>query len=63
MLVLSRLRDQETYITLEDGRVITLIVTEIRPDSVKLGITAPRSIRILRAEAKIRPKDSAKISR
>ena len=51
MLILSRSPNQETFIKLEDGRVITLMVTEIKSDRVKIGFSAPRSIQIVRAEA------------
>ena len=63
MLVLSRATDSETFIKLEDGRVITIFVREIRPHSVKIGFSAPRSIQIVRAEAGIQvPKEIEKIA-
>lgn len=46
MLVLSRKKNQTIYI----GSDIKLTVVEISGDTVKLGITAPRQIDIVRAE-------------
>ncbi|WP_018084736.1 carbon storage regulator CsrA [Desulfurispora thermophila] len=46
MLVLSRKKNQTIYI----GPDIKLTVVEISGDTVKLGITAPRQVDILRAE-------------
>lgn len=63
MLVLSRNVDQELFIKLEDGRVITMMVTEIRPKRVRIGITAPPSIQIVRAEAGNQDPKSLEIQR
>ena len=46
MLVLSRKKDES--IVIDDDIVVTVI--EIRPNSVRLGITAPKEIPILRGE-------------
>ncbi|HVW01850.1 MAG TPA: carbon storage regulator [Planctomycetaceae bacterium] len=46
MLVLSRRKDQG--IVISDG--ITITVSEIRGDRVRLAISAPDSVRILRRE-------------
>ncbi|MGQ9556369.1 MAG: carbon storage regulator CsrA [Desulfurispora sp.] len=48
MLVLSRKKNQTIYI----GADIQLTVVEISGDTVKLGITAPRQIDIVRAEVR-----------
>lgn len=48
MLVLSRKKNQTIYI----GADIKLTVVEISGDTVKLGITAPRQIDIVRAEVR-----------
>jgi carbon storage regulator len=46
MLVLSRKKDEKVMI----GEGIEITVIEIRGDSVKLGIAAPREVKIYRAE-------------
>ena len=46
MLVLTRQRDQSVFI----GKDISITVTEIRGDKVRLGISAPRDVRIDREE-------------
>lgn len=46
MLVLSRLRDE----TIEIGDDITVTVVDIRGDKVRLGIDAPKGVRVDRAE-------------
>lgn len=46
MLVLSRKPGEE--ITIEGG--ITIKIVEVRPGKVQVGITAPRSVRIVRSE-------------
>lgn len=54
MLVLSRLRDQNIRLTLmEDlpaGTEIDVTALDIRGDRVRLGLSAPASVRILRQE-------------
>ncbi|TWT57701.1 hypothetical protein KOR42_10650 [Thalassoglobus neptunius] len=50
MLVLSRHVDEDIVITLEDGRRIEIKAVAMRGDRVRIGITAPRTIKILRAE-------------
>jgi len=49
MLVLSRRRDEVLRLTYEDI-VIDITVVGIRKNDIKLGITAPRSVQILRGE-------------
>lgn len=46
MLVLSRKKDQAVVI----GRDVRVLVVELRGDSVKLGLEAPRDSKILREE-------------
>ena len=46
MLVLSRLKDEEIII----AGGITITVVDIRGDKVRLGITAPKEIRVDRKE-------------
>ena len=53
MLILSRKKEQDIVLTFE-GKAgpqrITLKITEIRGDSVRLGITADKSVTIHRKE-------------
>lgn len=46
MLVLSRQRDERIRI----GTDIEIVIVDIRPDKVRLGIIAPRQIPVWRAE-------------
>ena len=46
MLVLSRKKDETIVI----GENIELTVVEVRGDTVKLGISAPREVKIFRGE-------------
>lgn len=46
MLVLSRKKSERIQI----GDDVVIEVCEIRPNAVRLGITAPRSVKVLRAE-------------
>ena len=46
MLVLSRKKSERIRI----GDDIVIELCEIRPNAVRLGITAPRSVRVLREE-------------
>ena len=48
MLVLSRKKDEKIVI----GDSITLMVIEIRGDKVRLGIEAPRDVKVVRGELK-----------
>ncbi|HUX14976.1 MAG TPA: carbon storage regulator [Phycisphaerae bacterium] len=51
MLVLTRRRDESIILTdLVSGERVTVIVTDIRADKVRLGIEAPDSVRVDRAE-------------
>ena len=49
MLVLSRHKNERLFI----GDDITIVVTDIRGDKVRLGIEAPEHVKILREEVKI----------
>lgn len=46
MLVLTRRKQERITI----GPDITLVIVEVRGDKVRLGIEAPRDVRIMRAE-------------
>lgn len=46
MLVLSRKTNEEIKI----GEHITITVVRIGPNAVRLGVTAPRDVRVLREE-------------
>jgi carbon storage regulator len=50
MLVLSRHRDEEICI----GEDIIITIVDIRGDKVRLGISAPRNIRVDRREVRER---------
>ena len=50
MLVLKRTISQTFKIKLPSGEVITVMVTNVRGNVVDIGIDAPRSIQIVRAE-------------
>lgn len=50
MLILSRRSGQDIDVTLEDGRRITVVITEVREGVARIGIDAPRTIRIDRGE-------------
>ncbi|WOC31284.1 MULTISPECIES: carbon storage regulator [Caproicibacterium] len=49
MLILSRRQNESLLIESSDG-VIELVVTEITPGQVRLGIQAPQTCKILRKE-------------
>lgn len=51
MLVLGRKTDERIFLTMPDGRNITIVVTEIHPDKVRIGIEAPRDVVIVRDNA------------
>jgi carbon storage regulator len=55
MLVLTRRPRQVVMV----GRDIQIMVLDISGDRVRLGITAPREIRVLRQETKPRPASPA----
>lgn len=59
MLVLSRHTDERIRITLPDGQVIALVVVELKPAAVRLGIQAPRDVVVDREEIAVR-KDRAR---
>ena len=50
MLILQRRRQEEVYIVAPDGTRITIMVTRIDGDRVKLGIDAPSDYAIHRRE-------------
>lgn len=50
MLVLTRKKNEDIIITLENGRTITIRLLEAKYDKAKLGFTAPEGIKILRRE-------------
>ena len=52
MLILKRTLDQKIYIEVPGGDVITIMVTKIQRDGVKLGIDAPKNYQIVRDDAK-----------
>ena len=51
MLILKRMRDDEIYIDLPTGDKITIMVTDVGKDYVRLGIEAPREYQIYRDDA------------
>lgn len=50
MLVLNRQRDERIVITTPQGQRIIVMVTDIRGDQVRLGVSAPADVRIDRWE-------------
>lgn len=50
MLVLTRDVGEAIIITLGDGTNITVTVCKVGTEAAKIGIDAPRSIRVLRGE-------------
>ncbi len=50
MLVLSRQRGESIIIDLGDGRIIEVVVVDIRGDKVRLGTNAPKDIPVHRKE-------------
>jgi len=54
MLVLTRKLEQQIQI----GEGITVTVLEVKGNTVKLGIAAPREVRVLRAELKPRSEET-----
>lgn len=54
MLVLTRKLGEKIILTLADGIRAELVVLEVRSGQVKIGIDAPRSIGINRAEIQSR---------
>jgi carbon storage regulator CsrA len=62
MLVLSRKKNEQLILQLEDGREIIVTVTEIRSGRVRIGILAPRSILIRRLSPAGRNNDDAELS-
>jgi carbon storage regulator len=50
MLVLSRKVNEKIVVTSPDGTLITLMLVEIRGDKARIGVDAPKSWSIHRAE-------------
>ena len=56
MLVLSRKKSESIKVTIPAGTLITadleidLMVVDVRGDKVRLGLTAPKVVRLLREE-------------
>jgi carbon storage regulator len=50
MLVLSRGEDERLLLTLPDGRTVTVLVVAVGRGRVRLGVDAPRDVKVLRAE-------------
>jgi carbon storage regulator len=50
MLVLSRLKGEQIEITLPTGEIILITVVEIHRGRVRIGVKAPRTIRVHRME-------------
>lgn len=66
MLVLTRKKDERIVVPLIDGTAIEFCVVEIRGDKVRIGIEAPKSIRVDRKEvheARIRKGDDEELPR
>ncbi|VTS08527.1 carbon storage regulator [Tuwongella immobilis] len=63
MLILKRYIGQRILLQLPNGQEVTVVVTEIdrRSAAVKVGIEAPRSISIVRAEIAGRVEPAAKV--
>lgn len=51
MLVLGRKIDERVTLTTQSGEVITVMVVDIRGETIRLGFEADRSVRILRGDA------------
>ena len=49
MLVLSRKKNESIVIEV-DGKIITVVLVEIRGDKVRLGVEAPKEVPVHRAE-------------
>ncbi len=50
MLVLSRKKDEPIYIETTSGEVIRIIPVRIGPHAVRLGLEAPRDVKIHRGQ-------------
>lgn len=50
MLVLSRKKDESIVITTPQEEQVEIFVVEVRGDKVRLGIEAPRAIKVNRRE-------------
>ena len=56
MLVLSREENEEIVITATNGEIIRVLVHAIGRKSISLGVIAPKSVRVDRAEVHARRK-------
>jgi carbon storage regulator CsrA len=54
MLVLTRQRGEDVIITMPDGRRLTVGVTDIRGDKVRIGFRCPPDVMVHRAEVQRR---------
>ena len=50
MLVLSRFKGQEIVISRDGVEIARVMVVDVKGDKVRLGINAPRSVQVDRAE-------------
>ena len=50
MLVVTRLLDEVIRIRTEDGKLIRIMVVQIKPGKVRIGIEAPLEFNIVREE-------------
>jgi len=50
MLVLSRSPNEKIFVLLPDGQKIEILITQMRYNKVRLGFTAPPTVKIMREE-------------
>ena len=50
LLVISRRRDEVIDMLLPDGTVIEVMVCDVQPGKVRIGVRAPANVTILRRE-------------
>jgi len=50
MLVLGRSENQSIEVQLPDGSIVVIVVCEIRRRWIRLGVTAPADVKIIRQE-------------
>ena len=62
MLVLSRKPNEEIILTCECGCTTTISAVRVTPNSVRLGIEAPRETNIVRAELREEPQGIAEVA-
>lgn len=51
MLILSRFTNDQVFLTLPNGEVITVTIVEVRNGKVRVGFEAPQDVEILRDDA------------